>query len=426
MRISVERTKLDGLGKYAEAFQFSFDRVFDVTASNYLIYRQIVQPLISFVAGGGRATCFAYGQTGSGKSHTMFRPTDGICFLGAAELVEGRMAAGHFECCLVSFFEIYQGHLYDLLQSRRRVMPCEKGDGQVKIMGLSEIRVRDRTEVHDAIQQGLAARVTGKTGANMQSSRSHAILQLTLVPFGGGDKDGGFARMSFIDLAGSERGADRAEVDRKTKLEGSEINKSLLALKECIRAIDMDAAHLPFRQSKLTLVLKDSFIGDVRTAMIATVSPAAHSSEHTLNTLRYAERFYEISMGGGGGGGVGGEGGLAEGRRRRMSGEGSENCEDGLNVDWTVSPLGVNRDAERKNPSHTFTAMTPVRTVTFGTPGGGREQAEAEAEEGGRKEAVLRVLGRIRGQVEKCHDAVVLELLEEELRTLSQAFESLC
>jgi hypothetical protein len=65
-------------------------------------------------------------------------------------------------------------------------------------------------------------------------------------------------KISFIDLAGSERGADREEVDRQTKLEGSEINKSLLALKECIRAMDMDSPHLPFRQSKLTQVYNDS------------------------------------------------------------------------------------------------------------------------------------------------------------------------
>lgn len=98
-------------------------------------------------------------------------------------------------------------------------------------------------------------------------------------------------KLSFIDLAGSERGADTFDNNRQTRLEGAEINKSLLALKECIRALDSEARHVPFRGSKLTAVLRDSFIGDTaRTVMIANISPTATCVEHTLNTLRYADR----------------------------------------------------------------------------------------------------------------------------------------
>ena len=71
-------------------------------------------------------------------------------------------------------------------------------------------------------------------------------------------------------------------------MDGAEINKSLLALKECIRALDQDKPHLPFRGSKLTLVLRDSFIGECKTVMIGTVSPGAKQVEYTLNTLRYS------------------------------------------------------------------------------------------------------------------------------------------
>jgi hypothetical protein len=74
------------------------------------------------------------------------------------------------------------------------------------------------------------------------------------------------------------------------RMEGAEINKSLLALKECIRALDQDSRHTPFRGSKLTQVLRDSFVGNSRTCMIATISPNGSNSEHTLNTLRYADR----------------------------------------------------------------------------------------------------------------------------------------
>lgn len=98
-------------------------------------------------------------------------------------------------------------------------------------------------------------------------------------------------------MAGSERGADTFDNDRQTRLEGAEINKSLLALKECIRALDGGAGHVPFRGSKLTEVLRDSFVGEqARTVMIANISPSSSSVEHTLNTLRYADRVKGASL----------------------------------------------------------------------------------------------------------------------------------
>lgn len=96
-------------------------------------------------------------------------------------------------------------------------------------------------------------------------------------------------------MAGNERGADTSSANRQTRMEGAEINKSLLALKECIRALGKQSAHLPFRVSKLTQVLRDSFIGEnSKTCMIAMISPGLSSCEHTLNTLRYADRVKEL------------------------------------------------------------------------------------------------------------------------------------
>lgn len=96
-------------------------------------------------------------------------------------------------------------------------------------------------------------------------------------------------------MAGSERGADTKASESIVRREGGEINKSLLALKECIRSMGMMKKHVPFRQSKLTLVLRDSFIGkNAKTCMIATISPGLLSAENTLNTLRYANRAKEL------------------------------------------------------------------------------------------------------------------------------------
>jgi hypothetical protein len=404
IRISAVRTKLDGIGKYEEGYDFNFDYVYDTNCSNELVYKQIVRPLVEFALKGGKATCFAYGQTGSGKTHTMVHPKDGLCYEAMKDLIH---RAGSLNLC-ISFFEIYQSQLYDLLEGRRRVMPCEKADGQIKIMGLEERVVANVEEARDIIQRGLATRMTGKTGANSQSSRSHAILQFTLKS---PTDSKVFGRMSFIDLAGSERGADRAEVDRKTKLEGSEINKSLLALKECIRAIDMDAAHLPFRQSKLTLVLKDSIVGDVRTAMIATVSPSAGSCEHTLNTLRYAERFHEIS-----GGGSNSNNDRDENHHHQQQQQQHEgNSWNTPGSDWTVSPT-----SSVKGYSHKATPTLPKRTVIFAS-----ETMTPDDRIEGKKRKVLETIEKLRQQVTHCHDSDIIELLGEELVPLTQAFQSL-
>ena len=104
--------------------------------------------------------------------------------------------------------------------------------------------------------------------------------------------------MSFIDLAGSERAKDVNNQNKATRIDGAEINKSLLALKECIRALDMSKLHKPFRGSKLTQVLKDSLTGNCLTLMIGNVSPNLSSSEDTLNTLRYSDRVKELKKDG--------------------------------------------------------------------------------------------------------------------------------
>jgi kinesin family protein 2/24 len=187
----------------------------------------------------------------------------------------------------------------------------EDGKKQVCIVGLQEFEVSDVQIVKEYIERGNAARSTGSTGANEESSRSHAILQLAIKKHiivtdtrRQRDRDANeskntkaVGKISFIDLAGSERGADTTDNDRQTRIEGAEINKSLLALKECIRALDNDQIHIPFRGSKLTEVLRDSFVGNSRTVMISCISPNAGSCEHTLNTLRYADRVKSLSKG---------------------------------------------------------------------------------------------------------------------------------
>jgi len=194
----------------------------------------------------------------------------------------------------ISLFEIYCGKAYDLLNERNECPIREDGGGKVNIVGITETVIGGVDSIMQLINYGSSVRVTGQTGANDSSSRSHAVLRIVFRDKQTRKTQG---KMSFIDLAGSERGADVNTCDKQTRIDGSEINKSLLALKECIRALDQGKNHVPFRGSKLTLVLRDSFVGNCKTVMIGNISPALGSCEHTLNTLRYADRVKELKSG---------------------------------------------------------------------------------------------------------------------------------
>lgn len=147
-------------------------------------------------------------------------------------------------------------------------------------------------EMHEVIEFGHKARTTHSTVANNTSSRSHAICQIYV------NRNGKFCgKLILCDLAGSERAHDTQSNSRQRRMEGAEINKSLLALKECIRAMNAKQIHIPFRASKLTLALRDSFmtqnVTSSKIVMIACVCPGSKSSDHTINTLRYADRLKE-------------------------------------------------------------------------------------------------------------------------------------
>ncbi|XP_069137468.1 uncharacterized protein [Argopecten irradians] len=282
------------LTAYTLEHEFIFDEVFDENCSNEDVYVRAARPLVGNIFTGGSATCFAYGQTGAGKTHTMIgsRDVPGLYLLATHDIfsiIESKQYGSDLKVW-VSFFEIYCGQLFDLLNKRNRLHAREDGSHHVCIAGLTETQVQNVAAIMQVLEYGNSVRSKGVTGVNPDSSRSHAVLQLEIR----NNQDKRVGRMSFIDLAGSERASDMTDTDRQTRMEGAEINQSLLALKECIRSIDQDSKHTPFRQSKLTHILKDSFTGNSRTCMIANFSPSNISCEHTLNTLRYADRVKEL------------------------------------------------------------------------------------------------------------------------------------
>ncbi|XP_061906863.1 kinesin-like protein KIF2A isoform X1 [Entelurus aequoreus] len=296
------KQKVD-LTRFLENQTFRFDYAFDDATSNEMVYRFTARPLVETIFERGMATCFAYGQTGSGKTHTMGGDfsgknqdcSKGIYALAARDVFLMLKKPNYKKLELqvyATFFEIYSGKVFDLLNRKAKLRVLEDKKQQVQVVGLQEEVVKGTEDVLRLIEVGNSCRTSGQTSANAHSSRSHAVFQIILRR-----KGKMHGKFSLIDLAGNERGADTSSADRQTRLEGAEINKSLLALKECIRALGRNKPHTPFRASKLTQVLRDSFIGEnSRTCMIATISPGMTSCENTLNTLRYANRVKEFGI----------------------------------------------------------------------------------------------------------------------------------
>jgi len=298
------KLKVDGITKYLDHNSFRFDFSFDENVSTEQVYNKSTLPLIHFVCAGkgGRATVFAYGQTGSGKTYTM----GGIQAMVAQDIFmmlndqnnENTNSSVEDTKISVAFFELYGGRVQDLLNERQRLRILEDGRGEIVVSGLEEFEANDPKEFLALVDKGNKNRTTHATEANDTSSRSHAICQINLRSKTTNRLRG---KLSLVDLAGSERGTDTKSHNRQRRTESSEINKSLLALKECIRALDSGkgvAAHVPYRASKLTQILKDCFTSKLaKTTMIATVSPGASSADHTLNTLRYADRVKEKKVG---------------------------------------------------------------------------------------------------------------------------------
>ena len=289
------KIKIDGITKYLEDHEFYFDNTFGEDSETENIYDCSVGPMIDFVLNKGIVTCFAYGQTGSGKTYTM----KGIQNLAIESLFSELNKRNKNFNLYISFFEIYGGRLFDLLNNKAKLQVLDDKNGKVQIFGLQEIPADNPEDMTYIIDQANAIRTTHNTVTNETSSRSHAICNIVIKEDGSNEV---YGKLSLVDLAGSERAQETQSNNRQRRAEGAEINKSLLALKECIRALDARKSsgnsdiHVPFRASKLTHVLRDSFISKsdkCKIIMISCVSPCYTSSNHTINTLRYSDRLKE-------------------------------------------------------------------------------------------------------------------------------------
>ncbi|XP_074705697.1 kinesin-like protein KIF18B [Strix aluco] len=290
---------------HGKDLKFVFDRVFGEGAAQEEVFQHTTHELLDSVLNGYNCSVFAYGATGAGKTYTMLGSdkSPGIMYLTMVELYKRIEARKEEKSCevLVSYQEVYNEQIHDLLEPKGPLAIREDPEKGVVVQGLSFHQPASAEQLLEMLANGNRNRTQHPTDANTTSSRSHAIFQIYVKQqdrTGGLTHDLQVAKMSLIDLAGSER-ASVANTKGERLREGANINRSLLALINVINALaetKSKKSHIPYRDSKLTRLLKDSIGGNCRTIMIAAVSPSVLAYEDTYNTLKYASRAKEIKL----------------------------------------------------------------------------------------------------------------------------------
>ncbi|CAN1745767.1 Kinesin-like protein KIN-14L [Linum perenne] len=289
---------------------FLFNQVFGPTASQEDVFDN-VQPLIRSVMDGYNVCIFAYGQTGSGKTYTMSGPPGGstkelgINYQALNDLFQmsdRRKDVVNYDI-RVQMVEIYNEQIRDLLaedSSATRypytleIRSCAGEDG-LTLPDATVLPVTSTSDVLKLMKLGEVNRVVSYTAMNNRSSRSHSVLTVHVL---GKDESGANLRgcLHLVDLAGSER-VDKSEVTGDRLKEAQYINKSLSCLGDVVTALAQKNSHIPYRNSKLTLLLQDSLGGHAKTLMFAHVSPEEDSLSETVSTLKFAQRVSMVELG---------------------------------------------------------------------------------------------------------------------------------
>ena len=286
--------------------QYAFDMVLGEQATQEQVFHHTTSFLLEGVANGYNASVFAYGPTGAGKTYTMIGTAQkpGVMLHTFAKLFShiDAMSRDRQYKVTLSYLEIYNENIKDLLNPSKEGLDVREDPQRgMVVAGLTEILASSPSVVFSYIRNGNKRRVCEPTQANRTSSRSHAILQIGVEyrdRAGGTESEICIGKLSLIDLAGSERAANTHNRGKRL-IEGANINKSLLSLGNCINALcelneKGGQIHVPYRDSKLTRLLKDSLGGNCRTVMITCISPSNPAYEDTYNTLIYANRAKNI------------------------------------------------------------------------------------------------------------------------------------
>jgi len=271
--ISVTNEKVDiTLKKYYETKTFDFDHVFSEDDNTFLIYYSNIK---KYIDKKQNFICYTFGETGSGKTYTLFGE-NGLVELALYKLLDT------YDKVIVTSFEIYKNQIYDLINKREKVMmmECEK---EINIPALKKYECADR-QVYDLLRLISRNRIIGESSQNETSSRSHVVINIKVDN----------TNYVFVDLAGSEKGSKSIYTNKHDHYEMAGINKDIFALKECMRYMKSNSERIPFRSSKLTMALKESFYDHYNALMIVAISPEKSNVFETLNILTCANDFKTV------------------------------------------------------------------------------------------------------------------------------------
>ncbi|XP_070618136.1 kinesin-like protein KIF18A isoform X2 [Erythrolamprus reginae] len=289
--------------KQNKDLKFVFDAVFDEHSTQLEIFEETTKTFLDGFLNGYNCTVLAYGATGAGKTHTMLGSPEnpGVMYLTMMELYNSIDRLKEDKDCniAVSYLEVYNEQIRDLLVNSGPLAVREDPQKGVVVHGLTLHQPKSADEILHMLDYGNKKRTQHPTDVNASSSRSHAVFQIYLRQQ---DKTASInqnvriAKMCLIDLAGSER-ASATKTKGAVFREGANINRSLLALGNVINALadpKRKNQHIPYRNSKLTRLLKDSLGGNCRTIIISAISPSSLFFDDTYNTLKYANRAKDI------------------------------------------------------------------------------------------------------------------------------------
>ncbi|KAG7597862.1 Kinesin motor domain [Arabidopsis suecica] len=288
--------------EYNPALCYGFDRVFGPPTTTRRVYDIAAQQVVSGAMSGINGTVFAYGVTSSGKTHTMHgeQRSPGIIPLAVKDVFSIIQETPEREFLLrVSYLEIYNEVINDLLDPTGQNLRIREDAQGTYVEGIKDEVVLSPAHALSLIASGEEHRHVGSNNVNLFSSRSHTMFTLTIEssPHGKGDdgEDVSLSQLHLIDLAGSE--SSKTEITGQRRKEGSSINKSLLTLGTVISKLtDTKAAHIPYRDSKLTRLLQSTLSGHGRVSLICTITPASSTSEETHNTLKFAQRCKHVEI----------------------------------------------------------------------------------------------------------------------------------